>query len=138
MEIYEAINLLRDDSIVLVNERGDEFQRINNDSIMQIWNKDLLENGDCSVGSSIKNGEFIEKYIKSKFDVVEQWYQKDIKFPILCKVKESGWNDYKVVCFKSKDSRSFHTQCSESYTPSYRTEIKPLTDNEIKNLFRGF
>ena len=138
MKIFDAIIMLEDKSIILVDAVGNKFQRLGNTQIMQIWNRKLLDKNDCSVASSIKNEEFLEKYLHTEFEIDEQWYQQEIEFPLLCKVKEQGWSDYKTVYFNSKSGFWFQTQFGESYTPTYNTKIIPLSDIEIKNLLRGY
>ena len=132
MKVYEAVKSLENKSCILIDEDGNKFQRLNNRSIMQIWNDNIRKNTG-SVASSISNDEFIEKYLLSSFDEVKQWFHGNIKFPILCKVKEMGWSDYKTVCFNSKSGDMLNTQFSESYFLNYNTEIIPLDNTEIEN-----
>ncbi|MGB7402672.1 MAG: hypothetical protein WA916_08825 [Arcobacter sp.] len=138
MKVFEAIEALKDESIVIRDTKGNLFQRTSKTQIMQIWNRELLEKDDNCVASSIGNNEFLEKYLHEEFQIEKQWYQDAYDFPILCKVKEIGWSDYKIVSFNSRSGYWFNTGFSESYTPSYNTEITPLSDDEIKAYMRGY
>jgi len=136
--MFNAIEELKDKSIILKDTLGNKFQRLSDSQIMQIWNRELLAEDDSSIASSITNEEFLEKYLHTEFEVVVQWYQGDIKFPLFCKVKEQMWSGYKIVCFQSRSCFWFQTQFGESYTPTYNVEVIPLSDDEIKNMMRGY
>lgn len=135
MKIIDAIKKLERESVILEHiKTGDLFQKYNENLLMQTYK----ERKGNSIGSTIKNEDFLRQYIDDEFIEVEQWFYKDIKLPILCKVKESFWADYKIVSFKYISDVWFHTGLSESYTPSYRCKIIPLTDKEIEDLKRGY
>lgn len=136
MKVCDAIKEMEDKSTILKDMDGNKFQRISSSQIMQIWDRNLLGKDDSSVASSIRNDEFLEKYLHTEFEIVPMWYDNFNKFPVLCKVKENGWQKHKIVCFQSRSDRWFQTQHGESYTPNYNTEITPLKDDEIDS-FKG-
>ena len=136
MKIFDAIKELEDKSTIIKDTDGNKFQRISSLHIMQIWNRELLSKDDITIASSIKNDEFLEKYLNTEFEIVPMWYDNFNKFPVLCKVKEKGWGSYKIVCFQTLSCRWFQTGFGESYVPNYNTEILPLIDDEIDS-FKG-
>ena len=135
MDIKEAIIALENKTNVLIDKDGNRYQR-NSDCIMVIFNKETRT--DNTVASGVNDKEFIRKHLDHYFDLDVQWYQKSLTFPILCRVRCPLWRDYKIVCFNSKSGNWFQTGFGESYTPSYNTEITPLTDDEIESFKRGF
>lgn len=135
MNIYEAIELLRNESIVLKNERDEIFQRQNDYSVFRTYSE--VTKPHCnSIGGSMDNQEFLKTYIDDNFERVPQWYE-DIKLPILCKVKENGWTGYKIVEFKYRSGSILQTGFGESYRISRRVEILPLSKKECLERFYG-
>jgi len=135
MNIYEAIELLRDESIVLKNERDEIFQRQNDYSVFRTYSEATKPHCN-SIGGSMNNQEFLKTYIDDNFERVPQWYE-DIKLPILCKVKESGWTGYKIVEFKYRSGSMLQTGFGESYRISRSVEILPLSKKECLERFYG-
>ena len=133
MNSYEAIERLKRRSTILMN--------INNENLYQRYNDDLIyetitNRKDNRVGGTIKNIEFIKKFVDDDFKEIGQWFHHDIKFPILCKV-QIGFSE-KIVNFISKSGDWFHTGFGESYEVSYHHKITPLTNNELEEYKRDF
>jgi len=133
MDLHDAIIYLNDEKNVLKCSSGHIYQRYNKDNVYRIYSKNSEEYSNGSIGGTIKNMDFIKENIKSIFDKELQFYQKEMTFPMLCKVKESGWSSYKTVCFNSFSGTMFSTGFGESYLPTVRTEIIPLNKKEIKS-----
>lgn len=134
MKIFDAIKLLSDSRNILKSKEGELFQKYNDEQIMVTYNP---ETSGSSIGGTIKNEDFIKKYENTNFKQKLQWFQKgDLKLPRLCKVRQSGWNDNKIVMINYFSGTMFNTGFSESYIPTYHTTIIPLTNKEIKALKR--
>lgn len=134
MNLYEGLERLKKKSTILQNmNNGNLYQRYNNDSI---WETVTQEENSNRIGGTIKNIEFIKKFVDDNFQEIEQWFHHEIKFPILCKVKIES--NEKIVNFISKSGDWFHTGFGESYEVSHHNKIIPLTDKELELYKRGF
>lgn len=135
MNIYEAIDLLRDESIVLKNERDEIFQRDNSYSVFRTYSESTKPHYN-SIGGSMNNQEFLKTYIDDNFERVPQWYD-NLKLPILCKVREQGWTGFKIVEFKYRNESMLQTGFGESYRICRNIEIQPLSKKECLERFYG-
>lgn len=133
MNIYEAIELLRDESIVLKNERDQIFQRQNDYSVFRTYTE-ATKPSPGSIGGTMNNQEFVKTHVDDNFERVPQWYD-NIKLPILCKVKESGWTSYKTVEFRYRSRATLQTGFGESYSIRRGIEIIPLSKKECLEMF---
>lgn len=133
MNIYDAIELLRDESIVLKNETDEIFQRENSYSVFRTYSE-ITKPSPSSIGGSMNNQEFLKTYIDDNFERVPQWYD-NIKLPMLCKVKERGWTGYKTVEFRYRSGSILNTGFSESYCIRRSIEILPLSKAECIDKF---
>ncbi|MFZ2967946.1 MAG: hypothetical protein WA080_02690 [Sulfuricurvum sp.] len=133
MNIYEAIELLRDTSIVLKNERDEIFQRQNSYSVFRTYSE-ATKPSPTSIGGTMYNQEFVKTHVDDNFERVPQWYE-DIKLPILCKVKVTGWTGYKIVEFKYQNGSMLQTGFGESYCIGRSVEILPLSKKECLKRF---
>lgn len=136
MKIYKAIELLQSNNNILLASNGDRLQRYTHDKIMVTYcKKRMKKENSNSIGGTIKNDKFIEEFKDFSFNQELQWFQQgELKLPRLCKVKESGWSDYKIVMINYFNGSMFSTGFSESYMPSYDNSIEPLTNQEIERL----
>jgi len=132
MNLHDAILYLNKEENVLDDIFGNRYQRYNKDFIHITYAKNSKEYEEGSLSTTMSNMSFIKENIDNKFIKNLQFYQKEIKFPLLCKVKTSEFQNYKIVCFKSYSGNMFNTGFGESYIPSIRTEIIPLTNKEIE------
>ncbi|MFY9141505.1 hypothetical protein [Sulfuricurvum sp.] len=133
MKIYEAIKRLEDSSVILRNQNGELFQNYNSYSFFVTYS-DTTRPTQGSIGGSIKHDDFIKTYLDDEFEIVPQWYN-DVKYPILCKVKENGWSDYKIVSIKSRSGVMMQTNFGESYILRYGIKIVPLSKEECLEIF---
>jgi hypothetical protein len=132
MNIYDAILYLNKEENVLNDIFGNRYQRYDKNFINILYSKDSKEYEEGSISSSISNMAFIKENIDNKFIKNLQFYQKEMKFPLLCKVKTSEFQNYKIVCLKSYSTNMFNTGFGESYIPNIKTELIPLTNEEIE------
>jgi hypothetical protein len=137
MKIFEAIQLLEDDGVILKDKIGNKFQKYSDKYIYITYNNSYqLESG--IVGKTISNEEFLKKYVDNSFEREEQWYDKKVKLPILCWVTTREWSKKKLVCLNYRSGNTFLTGYGESYTISHNTKIVPLTNQEIAEFKRGY
>jgi len=143
MKMFEAIRALEYGSTVLINQKGDRFQKHSDNRITVVFSKEEEEgspDGSMCASETIDNDLFVEKYGSDTFEVEEQWYDKSgIKFPVLCWVTTPSWQfAKKAVLISSRSGDLFNTGFGESYIVSASTKIVPVSDDELEAFKRGY